>query len=168
MAIGKGSLLTLMTVIGICGLTGCISYTKENGSQCKVSMFPTSLIGTAFGLKNTYCSGLNAEEAASRAQVAASQASDWADSTLSDLRNARSAKANGWSDQVADHIASARQNARGTRDFANTAKGLAEWATTNAPNSASTKDVVKFAQDADSFATSAEKAAAEAKQLLSP
>lgn len=106
-----------------------------------------------------------AQNAETQALIAANQASDWADSALSDLRAANSAKANGWLDQVADHIASARRNARGTRDFANKAKGLAELATKSDPDSVSAVNAAKSAQEADTFATAAEMAAAKAAQL---
>ncbi|VEE72852.1 hypothetical protein [Yersinia pseudotuberculosis] len=161
-------------LIGIHGLTGCIAtYTNPDGEQCSVSpLTPVNSLfmgtgaipchtGPTIGSKEW-----EAQNAESRARVASAQASDWADSALSDLREAKSAKANGWSDQVADHIANARRNARGTRDFANTAKGLAELATKSDPDSASAVNAAKFAQEADAFATTAEMAAAEAAQFL--
>ncbi|VXC97945.1 hypothetical protein YERSI8AC_260006 [Enterobacterales bacterium 8AC] len=160
-------------LLGIYGLTGCMaSYTNSDGERCSVSpVTPISFLfmgtdaipchaGPTIGSKEW-----EAQNAASHARVAENQASDWADSALSDLRAAKSAQANAWLDQVADHIASARRHAHGSRGFADKAKRLAELAAKSAPDSTDAMDAAKSAQEADNHAIEAERAAAEAAQL---
>lgn len=158
----------MFVYIGVFLLAGCVNHRNEKGQNCSTFFDPVSLASAAFGVSPTICRGMDVESVANDAKEQTDQTSDWTDTTLSDLRYAKTAKANGWKDQATDAAASARQDARTARKSADVVKEQARWATYYVPNHPKTKSILEYAIKADSLAVSAENTAAEATKLAKP
>jgi len=159
--------------MGCIGLTGCVyEYKKDDGERCSISTM-TPLYVLSMGKKGLLCHDgptIGSREwklldAENEAKHAASQASEWSDDALSDLRAVKEEADHGWWNQVEDSIVSVKRNASGSRNFANVAAKAANMAKKLGPNTESAKSAESYAQKANISARKAESAFLEAEKL---
>ncbi|HDS5413468.1 TPA: hypothetical protein QHU45_003063 [Escherichia coli] len=156
--------IILAPLLIVLGLSACAShYTKADGQRCSLSPM-TPLYMLSMGKKGLLCQDgptigsaeWKLSSAENEARHAANQASDWANSALSDLSLFRQAIDSGWIEQAQENIASANKNAKGARQFANKAVKAAKTANEIDSNSASAKNASMYAKNADALASKAE------------